>query len=145
MSGETPTSSSRSSISLIERLQKVEWEQEAIEKRLREGAAAFASVRDSIDDVREQIKPKPVPTWKVIAASLSALALIGGWIWQAAQYPNRDEFEAVRSESAAIKIEQVRIQADLRSMRESQTNIETNLRDIAKDVNEIARARTGKN
>jgi len=118
---------------------RVEVQQESIDKRLREGAESFSTLRKSIDEVHEKIKPKPVPTWKVVAVAITALALLGGWVWQAAQYPDRDEFEAVRQETSAIKIEQVRIQADLRAMRDGQQNIEEDIDEIAKDVKSIAR------
>jgi hypothetical protein len=118
---------------------QVEFRQEEIDKQLHEGAESFVSIRKAIDDVQDQVRPKPVPTWKIVAVAITAMALLGGWVWQAAQYPNRDEFEAVRAETSEIKMEQVRIQADLRAMREGQKNIERSIREIAGDVKDIAR------
>jgi len=102
-----------------------------VEERLRSGAATFDKLWEAIntvrDEAREQIdalKPKPMPAWKILAALAGVAIFVGTLIWQAARYPDRDEYNDVRGDVGTIKIEQAQIRTVVEGVRESQTRIE---------------------
>jgi len=119
---------------LPERVGRLEWELEQVETRLDKGAQAFSDIRNEHQQLRDAVAPKPTPTWKVIAVGLTVITLLAGWVWQAAKYPNRDEFDTVRREVNTLKLDQVKIQKDIESIKASQERVEDGIGVIQTDI-----------
>lgn len=126
----------------------MEWQQESIDKRLNEGAETFSEVRQSIKDIHEQLKPKPIPMWKVASFALTIMLLVGAWIWQAARYPDRDEFNEARQTGEAktdlvqievthLKLEQVKMQSNISQIKSSQARTERDVGEIKSDIKSL--------
>jgi len=118
---------------LRERMSKVEWQTEQVGERLGQGAESFSDLRNSIGEVRkdikeahekfqEAIKPKPMPTWKVAAFAFSVLCVAATVIWMFARYPDRDEFNKAKAEEA-MEIKSVVDKVD--DLEDKQTEIRT--------------------
>jgi len=107
---------------LRERVSKVEWQTETIGERLGQGAESFSDLRNSIGEVRKDIKeahdkfteaiaPKPMPTWKIAGFGFSVVCVVGGLIWMFARYPDRAEFNKA-GEDVAKEIKAVEATVD---------------------------------
>ena len=112
---------------LRERVNKHGWRLDTVDTRLDDGAEAFAKVRASIDDLREDQKPKPTPTWKVASVAIALAAMVIVWVWQAAKYPDREEFNAMHGEVQELKLKQVEMQANIEMIKASQDRSEKNI------------------
>lgn len=112
---------------LRERVQRHGYQIESIEKRLSDGADAFAKVRASIEDVRKEQQPKPTPPWKIASIAIAIATMVLAWVWQAAKYPDRSEFNQVNSKVQELKLDQVQIQSDINAIKASQTRVEKNI------------------
>jgi len=130
MAGDTETNRLHK---LGERVAKVEWRTEAIDERLAQGAEAFSDLRNSMADVRsdiqqahdrfqEAIQPKPMAVWKIAGLVLTVVVLVSSWIWQAAKYPNREEFNASKQES---QLSQEKLSDEIDSVKLKQAEIRT--------------------
>jgi len=80
-------------------------------------------MRGDISDAQ----PKP---WKVASVALGFVMMMLVWVWQAAKYPDRTEFNSVHSEVQELKLKQVEIRADVKSIKESQDRSEKDLREL---------------
>lgn len=89
-----------------------------IESRLEVGQKEFGALRDEqraqraiIEQLRQEVqdvtRPKPMSRLQVFAfvagPVLGICVLIGGFVWQAARYPDRSEFNAAQGEAAAAQ------------------------------------------
>ena len=139
--------------SLKERVAKAEWNAEDISKRLADGASSFGELRDSIKEVRKDIKdahekwqeamkPKPIQTWRVAGFIFTLLVTAGSFVWMFAKYPDREEFDKAKAASIE-KIEgidnklddQVKtVTGDIGALREKQQNMLTEQRLIKDSV-----------
>lgn len=108
----------------------MEWELETVNERLDRGAATFSDLRRAT----ELLTPKPTPPWKIVGIVVTVAVLLAGWVWQAAKYPNRDEFNSVREEVGILKIEQVKMQADIDAIVDSQARVERGIEEIKQDL-----------
>lgn len=138
-----------SRVTLDKRVDRIEWQQDAIDKRLSEGAETFSEVRQSIKDIHDELKPKPIATWKIASFALTIMLLVGAWIWQAARYPDRTEFNEARQATEAkankvqadvqhLRMEQVKIQADIKAIKSSQARTEKGMGEIKTDIKTLA-------
>jgi hypothetical protein len=95
---------------LVERVALMEGGMEGtvktIEERLKQGAEAFADVRNTIKDlsnvVADEVRPKKMTRGKIVGwvlSLVSVLSLLAGILWKAAQYPTREEFKEVTKET----------------------------------------------
>jgi hypothetical protein len=102
------------------------------ESQLRGGAEMFATLRRDIGDLQVATAPKPMSRFQLLAFILGpvigTIVFMGTFVWQAARYPDRAEFNAARAEAAAAwdrltesieqaKIERVQLQADIALLR----------------------------
>jgi hypothetical protein len=78
----------------------------AVDGRLREGAEAFSQLRAAV-------APKPLSLVKFLPTLIVGVLSLLGFVWAAAQYPSRREFEAVKADLSAIRMEQVQTTAKL--------------------------------
>lgn len=139
-----------------ERVSRIEWEQESIRERLNAGAETFSEMTQSQKELHEQIrearKPVPTPWWKIVGLMVGVLSMILVWVWYAAKYPNRDEFNNARQQNTEraktlerglqqLKLEQVQIKSDVRSIKDSQSRTEKHVDEIKKDIKAMARPR----
>lgn len=115
---------------LKERVQRVEWEHESIKKRLAEGAKSFSEVRTGLEQIKDELKPKPTPLWKMVSVAITIGIIVCAWVWQAAKYPDRAEFNRVHQQVESLKLEQVEIRADVKSIKESQARTEEDMREL---------------
>jgi hypothetical protein len=89
-----------------------------IESRLEAGQKEFGALRDEqraqraiIEQLRQEVqdvtRPKPMSRLQVFAfvagPVLGVCVLIGGFVWQAARYPDRSELNAAQGEAAAAQ------------------------------------------
>lgn len=89
-----------------------------IESRLEAGQKEFGALRDEqraqraiIEQLRQEVqdvtRPKPMSRLQVFAfvagPVLGVCVLIGGFVWQAARYPDRSEFNAAQGEASAAQ------------------------------------------
>jgi hypothetical protein len=93
-----------------------------MERRLTERLNAGANKFGALE---EQLRPKPRSPWTYIGALFGIVVFVGSIIWQAAKYPDREEFQAANA-GAGDKIE--RLQADFSALQRSQDQI---TRDVA--------------
>jgi len=118
-----------------DRLLKVEFQQANIEARMHEGAAMFESLRREDEILKERSTPKPKSFLAVMPWLISLLALTGGLLWQAARYPDRNEFERVKAQMATtesflteklsvFKVEQAKITAAVDKALDSVQRVE---------------------
>jgi hypothetical protein len=71
--------------------------------------------------------------WAVIVALFGTLV---PWVWQAAKYPDRSEFEAAKME---MKDTEKRVTSDVQRVREETIEIKTDLRHIKESQARIER------
>lgn len=117
-------------MTISDRLTKAEGRDEAVERRLAEGVQTFTDIRTEL----RAMSPKPLSTWKVIGfilgPVLALLVLVGGFIWQAAKYPDRSEFEDAKKQIgevqtrltvdiSAFKVEQVQLKSDVAATKDT--------------------------
>ena len=132
-----------------EQLLKIGWELESVQNRLADGAETFASLKRRLQKLET---PKPLQVTKVAAVVIGALAMVFGWVWQAARYPDRAEYSALKTriadlrERLDVQIETERgINADLRTgaiVRDTEIQaLERALRQLKADVAERERRR----
>lgn len=102
-----------------DRIARSEWKAEVTDKRLHEGAESFEMTRQSLELLRsrleEAIRPKPFPAWKLAGLFAGLVSLVAGWIWQAARYPDRQEFQSLQS----------KVDTELEKLRESHRILQT--------------------
>ncbi len=145
---------------LAERVGRIEWEHESINRRLNDGAKTFSEMHQSQralqTEIAEMQKPKPMEWWKVAGFVLSLLALLGTMLWYAAKYPDRSEFNQDRQRNAErakgfdrdlqlLKLEQVKIQSDVKTIKESQSRVERHFDEIKKDIKSMANTSSTRN
>ena len=74
------------------------------ELRLREGAESFS-------ELRRAVAPKPLSLVKMLPVLVVAVLSLLGFVWAAARYPDRHEFDTklntVQADISAIRLEQV--------------------------------------
>ena len=74
----------------------------ALELRLREGAEAFS-------ELRRAVAPKPLSLVKILPVLVVAVLSLLGFVWAAARYPDRREFDtkinSVQADVAAMRLE----------------------------------------
>ena len=74
------------------------------ELRLREGAESFS-------ELRRAVAPKPMSLVKMLPVLVVAVLSLLGFVWAAARYPDRHEFDTklntVQADISAIRLEQV--------------------------------------
>ena len=94
---------------------EVEWRLQrakdaALEGRLREGAESFG-------ELRRAVAPKPLTLSKVWLPLASLVLVLLGFVWAAARYPDRHEFDAkinsTQSDVATMRVELAKIAAQL--------------------------------
>ena len=82
----------------------------ALESRLRDGAQAFS-------DLRAAVAPKPLSLAKVWLPLAAIVLTLLGFVWAAARYPDRREFDAkinsTQSDVAGMRVELAKIAAQL--------------------------------
>jgi hypothetical protein len=78
----------------------------AVDGRLREGAEA-------VSDLRAAVAPKPLSLVKFLPTLIDGVLSLLGFVWAAAQYPSRREFETLKADLSAIRLEQVQTTAKL--------------------------------
>ena len=82
----------------------------ALEVRLREGAQSFA-------DLRQAVAPKPLTLGKVWLPLTAIGITLLGFVWAAARYPDRHEFDAkinaTQADVATMRVELAKISAQL--------------------------------
>jgi hypothetical protein len=82
----------------------------ALEARLREGAQAFS-------DLRKAVAPQPLTLGKVWLPLAAIAITLLGFVWAAARYPDRHEFDAkinsTQSDVATMRVELAKIAAQL--------------------------------
>lgn len=126
---------------LVTRLNQTEWQVENIEKRLKDGAETFGEVKRAIAEVRkeigvayekfrEAIAPKPISPLRVLAIAFPIFVVVAAWIWQAASYPGRGEFDRLRDDQAELRANQMLI-------RESVDRQEAHQRDVNKKLDRL--------
>jgi hypothetical protein len=138
---------------LPERVSRIEWEQEAIHSRLNDGARTFAEITQTQKELHEEIadakKPVPLQWWKVAGLILTILVLVVTWVWQAAKYPDREEFNRARQATeerakghdkdlSDLKLEQVKIQSGVKAIKDSQARTEKSMDEIKTDIKALA-------
>lgn len=96
--------------------------EERTDARLREGATAMATMRAAI----AEIKPKPRSAWPFVTFGFAVALAFGGWIWQAARYPDRQDLaevnrriEMVNGKLIDIVLEQEKIRGALVRLQEA--------------------------
>ena len=86
---------------------EVEWRLQrakdaALEGRLREGAESFG-------ELRRAVAPKPLSLVKILPVLIVAVLSLLGFVWAAARYPDRSEFDAkinsMQADVAAMRLE----------------------------------------
>lgn len=130
-----------------------------VEERLRAGTETMSRLKSSLDAVHkeamesiEALRPRPTPWWKIASIAVGVASVIGALIWQAARYPDRQEFEAgqerqsdnldrVRGHVNEIKLEQVQIRGDVDAIRSSQARVEKSQEAISERLDEALRRR----
>lgn len=140
-------------MTLAERVGRVEWEQEAIHKRLNDGARTFSEITQTQKELHEAIadakKPPAVQWWKIAGLIATILILVITWVWQAARYPDREEFNRARQQTEDrakgldnglndLKLEQVKIQSSVQAIKDSQARTEKAVDEIKADIKTIA-------
>jgi hypothetical protein len=74
----------------------------ATESRLREGAESFS-------ELRRAVAPKPLSLVKILPVLIVAMLSLLGFVWAAARYPDRREFDtkinSVQTDVAAMRLE----------------------------------------
>ena len=90
------------SLATLERHQRER--ETATETRLREGAESFS-------ELRRAVAPKPMSLVKMLPVLVVAVLSLLGFVWAAARYPDRHEFDTklntVQADISAIRLEQV--------------------------------------
>ena len=123
-------------VRLRERMAKAEWRHEAMEERLSQGAESFSDLRNSITEVRKDLKqahekfteamaPKPIPVWKVAGIALTVCTLAASVVWMFARYPDRAEFNQAQKEHTEAHKE---LEGDLDEVRATQRDLATDQR-----------------
>ena len=94
---------------------EVEWRLQrakdaALEGRLREGAESFG-------ELRRAVAPKPLALSTVIVPIVAIVSTLLGFVWAAARYPDRHEFDAkinaTQADVATMRVELAKIAAQL--------------------------------
>lgn len=102
---------------LTTRMAILESQQANIDTRLREGAETFATFRDSLRTLTARVEPRAVTPSRIAAAAFALVVSLGipiaSWIWQAARYPDRSEFNGIRSSVTEMQAAQTQLKADL--------------------------------
>ena len=66
--------------------------EERTDARLHAGSETMAQLKEQI----AELTPKPRSAWPYVTFGFMAVLALAGWIWQAARYPERAEFEQMR-------------------------------------------------
>lgn len=132
--------------------ERQEWERVVrIEGRLESGQKEFSGMREHIRrietqvaDLREAAVPKPLGRMQLLAFILGPIigvsVLLGGYVWQVAKYPNREEFnESVREQVNAQIALAARTQGVENRQALQAANLQTMDATIARLENAIAR------
>lgn len=142
----------------IARLLRLEWKAEEQEKRLEQGANAFADVRDGLEEMKKSIHnlhgklqkaeaPRPFPWPWVVGFAFTAIMTAGGLLWAFAQYPDEEDFSAAQKVNTAahrgldaemdgLKDSQVTLATEQRLIKQSQANQDASLKSIDKKLDE---------
>lgn len=110
---------------LRERVAKLEWWHEQVDRRLGEGAEQFSELRRSIanavnevkeahDRIKDAIAPKPTQWAKVGGILFAIVVTVMAWVWQAARYPTRGEMDELRGIIQTLQIDQAVIERTLK-------------------------------
>ena len=94
---------------VADRVLGLEWWRLEVERRLTAGVAQFTELKSAVNDLR----PKPRSFVSMLPFLIPMIILAGTMLWQAARYPDRREFESVKTELAAIRLEQAQSTAML--------------------------------
>lgn len=121
-----------------ETLLKHGWQLEDINKRLNVGAENFTNIRRSQANLERELQdvkaPKPVQTWRVAGFALTVAVMLAGWIWAAARYPDRADYNALEHELRTTR-EQTNLR--LQDFREEATKANTDRKILERRVIEL--------
>jgi hypothetical protein len=94
------------------------WQLEDINKRLNVGAENFTNIRRSQASLERELQevktPKPIQTWRMAGFVLTVVVMVAGWIWAAARYPDREEYNALERELRTLREQAIERHQDLR-------------------------------
>ena len=121
-------------MSLEDRIGMLEGALEKTNARLAQGAQTFSSTDERFAELHTKIEGGGK---MVFAVPFALLLFLGGLIWQAASYPNRDEFNKLRSRTHQIQLKQTEINSDVQAIRGSQTRIEASVAKIGDKLDEV--------
>lgn len=133
---------------LDEKIHKLEWRSDAFNDRLNMGSSTFAEMKHELD----QLKPKPIHAWKIISTIIGVALVIAGFIWQAARYPDRTEYNAnvyrtnqenitMQREIQDLKEQQIQQVSDVKTTREAINRIEQKQDKIEDKLDNVLRRR----
>ena len=94
---------------LQDRVLGLEWWRLEIERRLVAGVTQFTELKNGIG----ALQPKPRSFVSILPFLIPVIILAGTMLWQAARYPDRREFESLKTELSAIRVEQAQTSAKL--------------------------------
>lgn len=105
--------------------------------RLSDGAKTFHKHEDRLADLEARMLPKPADKWKVAGLVIGVLLTVAAWVWQAARYPDRAEYNGL-----AQKVEQLDDQVDgrVRLLREAQVDAATKVMLLGRDFEQVKEA-----
>ena len=89
---------------LHERVRELEWWRKDIQRRLQEGAQSFDELRRAVNAVDKKLQPRPKPVWTILGFGLTLLTIIIGVAVTAGRYPNRAEFDSLKSNVAKMEL-----------------------------------------
>lgn len=114
------------------------------EERLTQGSQAFDDLRRSISDLATTISPKPMSAGKITMIVLSIItgigSIVGGVIWTAAKYPDRDEFNQSKAQMESLATKQAVIEAKAITTSTAMQRMEEQQEKIADKIDEAITA-----
>jgi hypothetical protein len=95
----------------------IEFWQREIERRLGEGVKQFGEIKIAVNDLQQAVRPKPLSVMKFLPVLVVGTLSLLGFVWAAARYPDRHEFDTkintVQTDVAAMRLEQAQITGKL--------------------------------
>jgi len=123
------------------RVMRVEWELEAVERRLVErldnGAERFSAHKRQLADLEQRMQPKAADKWRVAGFIVGVAVMVGGWVWQAAKYPDRSEYAAIQTRIDALDDQ---VDNRIQLLREAQVDSATKTMLIGRDLEQLTEA-----
>ena len=92
-----------------------------VERRLHEGVATFEGIKREVG----ALQPKPRSFLSMLPFLIPVVILAGTMLWQAARYPDRHEFEDVKTQMNGFRVEQAKTTEQLTRALESVARLET--------------------